>query len=251
MVLLILTTGGFEIVIPESKLIFELEKYSRQSKECETDPNNCIKIEVEYPVAVQGPRQAVQAINNTIGLYVRKSLAVFAVDGPESLPLAIDEIADQLLLDYDEFSKKASVPWTIETKGKVLLKGKNAATIQLDNFTYTGGAHPNSFRHLINFDTHSGKVLMLEDLITDLDILKILVENRFREHHGLSSDANLNEAGFFWDKEFDLAANFGLTESGLYFYYNPYEIAAYVFGATELMLPYDDLRGILVKKYLP
>ena len=243
--------AGFEMMTPENALAFELRKISRQSDGCATDPNHCIKVEAVFPLAVKGPRKVVQAINDTLDRRVRQSLAIFPVDDAAGLPSSIDEIIDRLLVDYEEFSREAAVPWTVETVGKVLFQAKNVAVIQLDNFSYTGGAHPNTFRYLVNFDTHTGSVLRLDELVADMGRLKLLAEVAFRKYHQLGGDANLNREGFFWDEKFDLAGNFALTETGLYFYYNPYEAAAYAVGPTEFVLPYDELKEVLAKKYLP
>lgn len=232
----------------DGNLVFENRQFSRSSSGCATDVNQCIKIEIEYPVAVKGPRKALQTINDTIDLYVRQSLAFFPVDDTHELPTSLDEIADRLVADYEEFSKERSTPWTIETKGEVLFQNKNLVAISLDNFSYTGGAHPNSFRILVNFDAKNGKVIKLEDVVTDVEKLKVILEAKFREHHDLSKDANLNEEGFFWDSQFSFPANFAVQEDGLLFYYNPYEVAAYVVGSTEVLVPFKAMKDILAKK---
>ena len=49
----------------------------------------------------------------------------------------------------------------------------------------------------------------------------------------------------FAQNTFKLNNNFGLDSAELVFVYNPYEIAAYSEGATELRFSYDELAGLL------
>ncbi|KAA3638580.1 MAG: DUF3298 domain-containing protein, partial [Bacteroidetes bacterium] len=41
--------------------------------------------------------------------------------------------------------------------------------------------------------------------------------------------------------------NFALTEEGLYFFYNPYEVGAYVLGPTSFTIPYGEIESIMEK----
>ena len=41
------------------------------------------------------------------------------------------------------------------------------------------------------------------------------------------------------------STNFALTDDGIRFVYNIYEIAPYAVGITELTVDYDDLKGIM------
>lgn len=76
----------------------------------------------------------------------------------------------------------------------------------------------------------------------DMDALKQLAEKAFRQYHKLSVDANLDDAGFFFENGvFSLPANMALTENGLMLLYNPYEVAAYALGETRLFIPYAEI----------
>jgi hypothetical protein len=51
----------------------------------------------------------------------------------------------------------------------------------------------------------------------------------------------------FENDQFFLPDNFAIVEEGITFFYNSYEIAPYAMGATELILRYDELKGIMPK----
>ena len=76
--------------------------------------------------------------------------------------------------------------------------------------------------------------------------LKIIGEAEFRKLKELTSEADLGQAGFWFENnEFYLNDNFLITDSSLVFYYNDYEITAYAFGPTELIIPYSKISALV------
>ncbi len=56
----------------------------------------------------------------------------------------------------------------------------------------------------------------------------------------------LNDAGYWFDKNnFELNDNFLIKKNGLLFVFNPYEIAAYVYGAIEVFIPYKEIKDLI------
>jgi len=113
---------------------------------------------------------------------------------------------------------------------------------------YTGGAHGSEGKHFININPSTGAVVALGDILKDNyeQQLTLQAEKNFREKYKLSSTASLQENGFdFPDDAFQLTDNYGFTDEGIVFYYNNYEIAAYVNGPTELVVPYQSLGELL------
>jgi hypothetical protein len=54
------------------------------------------------------------------------------------------------------------------------------------------------------------------------------------------------EVGYFFENQrFILNDNFVLTQKGIKFLFNVYEIKPYTAGITELEIPYEKLNGIL------
>jgi hypothetical protein len=101
---------------------------------------------------------------------------------------------------------------------------------------------------LATFDAASGRRLERGDCIaaeSDLAFVKIL-EGAFRKARGLSPDADLKAEGFWMAKgEFPLTPNFGVRPDGLVFYYNPYEIAPYALGPTEVVVSFREMAGMV------
>ena len=231
---------------------FSTVSFERRSEGC-TEDAACARLLAVYPKADSGPGELVALVNDSILMYLRLSMSVFST-GPQQIAPDLDSIAREFILAYERFRldvEENAPPWTVECKGKVLYQSPRVLSVELDNFSFTGGAHPNSFKVLLVFDLASRKLLELEDLIAEKEKFADLVESAFRRHYQLEEGESLHEAGFFWDEPFFLPANGALTERGLALVYNPYEAAPYVVGSTELDIPYHELEGILRKEYFP
>ncbi|MCB0563583.1 MAG: DUF3298 and DUF4163 domain-containing protein [Phaeodactylibacter sp.] len=228
-------------------LAFEQQQFHRQSAGCDQDSSHCAEVEASYPRATAGPEQAIQKINDTIHSYLKLSLAVFA-PSTEDIPESLDVIADTFMSEYEAAMSEEDgfeTSWGVDVQGEVLFQSERCVSVQLSTFSYIGGAHPNSFVYLINFDPQTGAVLKLPDLVRDTTGLKELAEIAFRETRELSADESLADAGFFWGSPFTWPENYALTSEGLYFVYNPYEVAAYVAGPTEFTISREKLSGLV------
>jgi hypothetical protein len=261
------TCGGILVIIlllfackgPESKdteaapeilpgeLNFEQQYFEKELASCTSDSMTCARVSAVYPLAIRGNEAACHRINDSINYYVRESLSVMAISR-EEVYQDLDTIAQQFLSDYQEvlaLSSDYQLPWTVETKGEIVHQSPRLVAVELENYSFTGGAHPNSYTTLLNFDVQSGQLLNLEDMIRDVGELKAIVEEKFRVYHDLEGDTDLNEAGFFWDQDFYLPSNFSKVDSGMYFLYNAYEAAAYAVGTTELFVSNEELKDLL------
>jgi hypothetical protein len=111
---------------------------------------------------------------------------------------------------------------------------------------YLGGAHGMSEKLYFMFDRVNFKLISLDDVIREdaHALLQQLIAARLRDHAGIGQDAPLTLGGFFED-EVEITANFFLTSEGVAFHWDPYEIAPYVMGAIEIVLPYGELKDIL------
>jgi hypothetical protein len=70
-------------------------------------------------------------------------------------------------------------------------------------------------------------------------------EDIFRKQEGISDNQSLTDDYFFNEGIFSLPHNFILQKDGILFLYNIYEIKAYVFGNTQLFIPYTSISDML------
>ena len=154
---------------------------------------------------------------------------------------------NQFLEDYKELQGEDlpfSMPWSLETEGKVLFQNDKLVSVQLHQYSYTGGAHPNTYSTVWMFNKSSNEPLEWQDLGVKKDTLEVIAERAFRKTAEIPVGQSLEDAGFFEGEEFSLPQNYGLVEDGLLLYYNTYEIAPYVFGPTEVVIPWADLKVV-------
>lgn len=230
-------------------LVFEERIFNMESSSCKTDSTHCASVTATYPIAAQGKTEVVTAINDTIMKHVRETVNVFS-ETPEDTPITLEDAAAGFIGEYEKSraeDPEYTTQWAIETMGKVLYQSPELVSIQIENYSYAGGAHPNSYILLLNFDAKTGKKFDPVERVTDVKKLMTLAEAKFREARELGPNANLTEEGFFWDGSFILPENIAVTGKGLYFMYNPYEVAAYVMGPTEFTITYDELNDIWKK----
>jgi Protein of unknown function (DUF3298)/Deacetylase PdaC len=110
--------------------------------------------------------------------------------------------------------------------------------------TFTGGAHPNSVRLALMFDLTQARAIKLDDVLSE--------PNRAVAEIAAVCKAKLEEQAKKDDWELfdnaDIAAVVGAAENwaadkdGIEILFDPYSIAAYVYGPHECRLSYADLE---------
>ena len=219
---------------------------------CDTTSNTGIDLSVSY-IQLKEDTEGARKINDSLRLLAINSVADWLdsatvashPDARENLNKAASLFAE----NYEEVRKDMGSLggcWELETTADTLHASPKALTVKLETYTYMGGAHPNSSLTLYTFDRETGRMLTLDDMISDTTALLGVLEKEFRHHQNLLPLTNLEEQGYFLrDGRFFLPANVGVSREGLVFYYNPYEIAAYAVGPIQVTVPYAKLNGIL------
>ena len=225
--------------------------FSRQSAKCQGD-GNCAKVSAVYPQLETESAAIAARINDTIFHYLSASLAVFSIEENEIIT-DLDTIAHRFIQDYEELLQETpdySMAWEVSTEGKLLFQNGQVLSVELSNYSFTGGAHPNSYLTYLNFDAQTGEKLENEDWILDVEQLTEKAELKFRKVMELGPDDNLNEAGFFFGNSFSLPENIGFDSTGLAMYYNPYEAAAYAVGPISFVLEYNELENVILANFI-
>jgi hypothetical protein len=104
---------------------------------------------------------------------------------------------------------------------------------------YAGGAHGSYGTEYWVFDRDLARFVTLGDIFgaDEREALHEAVVESLRKRFELARDEGLTAAGFFSD-ELVLTENFFLSGEGVGFHWNPYELAPYVFGEIEVVVPY-------------
>ncbi|MGE8537940.1 MAG: RsiV family protein [Acinetobacter sp.] len=160
----------------------------------------------------------------------------------------------QTFLNLDKELKALSASHSISLmiKPKILHSGDPLATVVLNSSHYLGGAHGASAQHYYNFDLEQQKLVKLDDIIADKQKAKLEAQayaafKTWVIESKLATDIAEYEQAW----KFRLTDNFYLGKDGLILQYAEYEIGPYVVGLPRLMIPYEQLQGVLKPQYLP
>lgn len=121
-------------------------------------------------------------------------------------------------------------------------------TVNFEN--YTGGAHgAHSFtNHVIDMKT--GNLIKEDDIFIEgfqEDLAQILID-RIAKQNTVENPKELENIGFFSIDEIFPNGNFLIDDNGITYTFNEYEIAAYVVGATNVHLLYEEIQYLLKKE---
>lgn len=217
---------------PDS-LSYVTKNYERVFPECEGD--DCTTYNLEY---IELSDDEFSFINDSIKVEMIGNYAT------------MDDAADEFFDEYEEVTLDMESDWNPAwshdlTAGATFNK-KGLFTVSYGYYGYMGGAHGMPGFSSTNYDLETKKELSLYDLVNidDSTALKALGEKYFRIDNELKADADLQEAGYFWDDgTFYISEIFTLTDDGLMFTYSPYEIASYAAGMPEFTIPYTELKS--------
>jgi hypothetical protein len=234
--------------VPLTALGFETRRLEDTVQDCPEHLAPCASIVLEYPEIVGPAPPAVTAglaafIDSTVFAPIAEGDSIAATRDPEAL-------MRQFLggyLDFVTSFPEAPGAWTLQREAAAIWSSPEAFSLEYTESSYTGGAHPNTFVRLATFDARTGGRLRLSDLIDPGhdEALRVIGERAFRTAHGLGDADDLVGAGFWFEEgRFRLNDNFAVTAEGLRFHYDPYEVASYAVGPTDITLSRDALSAI-------
>jgi hypothetical protein len=219
-------------------------------EDCVAGSAGCTYIRFDYPTVVEAPVGAtVEAVTSAIDSFLEAPLH------QEESPTSVNALMARFLSDYALFKvsePKSEQSWSLERKAFVLRSTPNLLSLSFSERSYLGGAHGLATVHYLNFDPVTGAHKVLTDLLKDgaLPDAIALAEARFRQVRGIAEGMTLKDAGFTFENDaFVLPDDFALRDDGLAFYYNPYDVAPYSMGATEIVLSQDEIRRLLKPEY--
>lgn len=217
------------------------------SGNCE-DSSGCVTVHISFDqLSDQHPSLARDLINERI----RAMALQFGADSVGDT-ISATAIVARLASDYRSLQKdfpEYVVPWEVEREVHIETDSCGLIGVRSFRFEFTGGAHPNTTVKLITFAAATGDSLLLDDVLRvgARDALTGFGERVFRRTWHIAADSSLQDAGFWFEPDgFQLTDNFLVSDSGLIFLYNAYEIAPYSMGPTELYLPYDSIAPYIV-----
>lgn len=208
---------------------------------------NCTAATLVVPVA-ENAGIVSDSINQTIFNTLRN--IVYFGETPSNAK-NYNELVDSFIGSYDDMKKKfpdETFGWEAKVKGSVKYESDSIVNIELEHYTFTGGAHGYSGLRSLIFNRETGKLIPNDQLFKDRNAFKAFAEQKFRALYKIPSGP-INATGLmFEDEKFHLPQNIFYTDKGLLLYYNLYEVASYADGAKEVLLSYDEVQPYLKTK---
>lgn len=182
-----------------------------------------------------------------INQFIEQKMMSFADEGEHFN--TYQDFTNAFIKNFDDFRKENKdygQTWFMDGEIKIIAQQPQYLSALITYVNYEGGAHPNSNFTYLNYNPSDHKEITLDSLLEPNAMPKLtaVAEQIFRKNEKLSPTQSLKDGYFFENDKFSLNQNFTITKEGLKFLYNPYEIKAYAFGITELLIPFAALKDI-------
>jgi hypothetical protein len=207
---------------------------------------NCPEITVKIPIAKNAPVVA-DSINKKV-FSVLKEIIYFGEKPYTSTDY--NGLLASFIDSYEKLQKEfpnETFGWEAEVTGSIKYQSESVLNIEINHYTYTGGAHGYQGLRSLLFDPSTGKSIANEELFNDKAAFMAFAEKKFRAKYKIPANKSINVTGLMFENEkFNLPENIFYTDDGLLLYYNSYEAASYADGPKELLLPYKEVNDYLV-----
>lgn len=167
---------------------------------------------------------------------------------------AAEEISNRAKTDYT--GKSDWQPYFYEILYTPARADLSVLSLFGENNSWVGGSHPSRSCTSSNYDLMTGDVLTLGSILTHEDALETLCTLLIEEVAEIKAEKYL-----FTDYSDIIQNRFAQNESyneswffnntGLCFYFSPYEIAPYSSGVITVTIPYEKLSGVIEDRYFP
>jgi hypothetical protein len=233
----------------EPVLQFDMKQLASSFGTSDTADNPSVAIRFSFP---ELRPMVASPLRDSLQKYIGEMMFSSMTNGAGPVPF--DTIAAGIFGEYrmlqEEFSDY-SLPWSLEREMRVVADTVEVVSLRFREYSFLGGAHGMEIMQLASFDAVSGKRLWPADLFTpgSDSALSAIVEHAFREVREVHEGESLQDAGFWMeDGKFVVGTNVAVGNGDMIFHYNPYEIAPYALGPTEVRIPFAYLSSILSKE---
>lgn len=235
-----------EKIEEKQQIEFKQEKFKNEIAIASNKDSTTVKVNI--PIAI-GKSIAADSINKKMFLMVKEIVSF------DEKPLKTNDYKDLLASFTNSYKKFVTdfpdyhLPWEAKVDGKVIYQSENIICIEINHYSFTGGAHGNGGLQSLVADAKTGKSIPNDKLFKNENEFKAFAEKEFRSTYKIPESGSINQTGLqFEDEQFHLPENIFFTDKGLLLYYNQYEVAAYVEGTKELLFPYEKINDYLLIK---
>jgi len=224
---------------------YELKTFHLESKGgCAVDTIPCASYEVAYPVFTGLPQAVLDSITKGIALTVSSG-------NPTLDSLSFEADGHAFVGEFESFVEEFeenTLGWSFDAAVDVVITSDSLISLVSTTEYFTGGAHGGYETYFINLHPVTGARVTLADVLKPgyEAALTAAGEEAFRQSIEFSDSTSYSEQGYeFPEDEFTLNSNYGFTPEGIRFVFNIYEVAPYVMGAQDFVIPYEKIKGWL------
>lgn len=220
--------------------------YKKTAMPCES--HQCTEAKLLVPVVEKGNEAVATRINEVIFNEIAGLISF--EEQPAAQMLDYDDVLNSFIQSYEEVKRdfpQEGAPWVADVEGAVVFESSKLLSLGISYYTFTGGAHGFKGVQVVHFNPENGSVYQLKDLIVDWESFSNLVENRVRAKWGVPEESPINSRGLmFEDDTFSLPETLYIYKDSVVAYYNVYEIASYADGPTEVVIPMEEVKNMLM-----
>lgn len=208
---------------------------------------HCPEIEIQYANSSQS------WINNLINARINEllpdseSINGTAIPGDDSVRNRLDRFAHSQLNDIPAGS---SLNYSFQIEPTYWGHVGNVELFEVDSYLYLAGAHGMPYSEYIMLDSQTKQQIKLDDILVSGK--KKQLQAKVYQAYKTWVKQNSDEAESYekmWP--FELTDNVLLTDEGVSFKYQAYQISPFAYGLPELTIPYSELKDIIAAKYIP
>lgn len=136
----------------------------------------------------------------------------------------------------------------MNTSNKILFQNDSILSYAVEYSDYEGGAHGSYNIIYTNINLNSLVTISEEDLFVPnyfRSLTDKIVQSLMKQYDAEIPDSLLMK-GFFTIEDIVPNNNFWLSDTGIHYSYNQYEIAPYSMGVIDVVVPYSELTDIIL-----
>lgn len=190
-------------------------------------------------------------LNDSIVAHVKGMLVDF--EQPDTTGTLDELVEDWFSRLQEEAAQDTLTPpyvwiWDFQQNISVHDRRGNLLTLGTGSYVYTGGAHGLPYTGYLHWDIGNDHEMVLDNLLVDGQVEAFWSLAR-EAHRRWAKENNFNQ-DYLDGWPFMPTEEFYYGDDGLTLVYNVYEIAPYVMGPQELVVPWEQLERVVKPDYL-
>jgi hypothetical protein len=202
----------------------------------------CVEFTLKYPKVAKGSPALRDSLQQWVENKVRDNSN--SSEEPRTQRISMDQ-AGKEFVDMWKVDESA-LSYSFEMRDTLLAVTPKFITLRLDFYTYTGGAHPNYTAELVVFNAETGQIVSPISYIKNESAILPMLDTAYRAEKA-EAFAEGNEV--YEGGKIPFPTQYAITENGILFHYNTYEIGPYVLGDADIFLTWTDLGTAAINPF--